>query len=90
MTGPEFRSLRLRMGVSLTQLAAILGVTVSTVCRYQSGAIVVPDGVVDRMFQIECPDCGHAWNRHTDGLCLECLAMPADTTAHASAWHTFG
>ncbi len=43
MTGPELRALRLRLGYSLTALALYTGTTVSTICRYQSGALQIPE-----------------------------------------------
>jgi transcriptional regulator with XRE-family HTH domain len=42
VTGAELRALRLRLGYSLTKLAEVTGVSVSTVCRYQSGDQVIP------------------------------------------------
>lgn len=42
MTGPELRALRLRLGYSLTALAKETGVTVPTICRYQSGVLTIP------------------------------------------------
>lgn len=97
MTGPEFRTLRLRMGISLTQLAIILRVVVSTICRYQSGALTVTDKVKARMLRLErgwlnaeCDYCGHARVGHRSFvLCEEYAAMPVGTTAHAKAGHAF-
>lgn len=42
MTGPELRALREAKGYSLTALAEATGVNVSTICRYQSGALAIP------------------------------------------------
>lgn len=37
MTGSELKALRLRLGYSISEMAAALAVSPSTVCRWQSG-----------------------------------------------------
>jgi predicted transcriptional regulator len=45
MTGPELRQIREDKGYSLTALARVLDVSVTTICRYQSGALTIPRAV---------------------------------------------
>ncbi len=54
MTGPELRALRLRLGYSLTALALYTGTAVSTICRYQSGELEIPE-VYERLMHLLRP-----------------------------------
>jgi predicted transcriptional regulator len=49
MTADEFRATRTRLGMSLTDMSEALGVSRSTVARYQSGDLAIPARVVKHL-----------------------------------------
>lgn len=51
MTGPEFKLHRKRLGLSLAVCARQLEVSVSTLCRWESGAQLIPPGAL-KLFKL--------------------------------------